>query len=505
MSDAGSGSVSEELRDVRVVQPVSSLLFLLPLFVTNGSYRSRADRAIRATVPGRSTPFWKPCAFQWAQLLPHVRKYLYSDCAERGDGSTATLLTATPEAVEWFGGPSDAADTWEVDLPGGRTIGLVIIGAHLFCFYSDFVMVGVEVAATTSAASNWFDLLYHGRFFTDRACPVRIRTRAMPDVKRAIRFLADSSGAAIERDGGSMALMLPSLKSVLDVLLDTASIPTGGDTVSPGVAEQPGVPGQTLAYSVLVFEGDAAMAAGRHLVNRARGAHPASVRTVSFETLDVDEGILAYQEYSWFIVSDEGGGFVAVRPDWATLSLFDRVELPSQARTDYLFVFAFCAFQRFTMIRLSDRIVRYSLEHEEEFSDLQQRMLEFASRGVFAQISQNQHHHHYYRTAQAVNQISAIHNELRQEVDAIREYQQAADRERHERRSRAIEVMFGVVTGVIIPMQLVAALFPTTVSEWPVLKGIAPGDQELGSAVFVVALVVVTTTLLLHAGRDRHR
>ena len=121
------------------------------------------------------------------------------------------------------------------------------------------------------------------------------------------------------------------------------------------------------------------------------------------------------------------GGLLPYTPTTA-LTAFDRTVLPLHARTDYLLAYAFCAFQRFTMIRLSDLLVEYSDKairaparrtraHSvqpkaagapRDMIELERRLLEFTSRGVLAELSQSQHHHAYYRVRAAVQPDLAV-------------------------------------------------------------------------------------------------
>ena len=105
--------------------------------------------------------------------------------------------------------------------------------------------------------------------------------------------------------------------------------------------------------------------------------------------------------------------------------------------------------------------------------------------------------------AQRSDQIWQLHEELRDELEALRRFEEARRNARLEARSRVIRVVLGLVTAIIIPMQLVAALFPATVSKWPFLKGISPSHQQYGAIVLVLFLALLTTVLFLQAGRPR--
>ena len=54
------------------------------------------------------------------------------------------------------------------------------------------------------------------------------------------------------------------------------------------------------------------------------------------------------------------GGLLPYTPTDGPITAFDRTVLPLHARTDYLLAYAFCAFQRFTMIHLSNILIEYS-------------------------------------------------------------------------------------------------------------------------------------------------
>jgi hypothetical protein len=468
-----------------------------------GSYAAR--KQIATDAEWRSTTgavrCWKPLGYQSGLLLPPIRRHINV----RGDGSTGTFLQLTGDAVSWLKGADGGRIRWSMRMGPQREVPFVIRQAYTFMFYADITFVGLELQPCAERADDWFDLLHYARFLTDRAKPV---TAECPAEGRPLDTLAQIAKVAAAGSGAQPQTKaeLPHLGPLFDLLVDTLRLP-GEDARF----EQPGVPGQLLAYPVMTLAPLSEPAlADLALVSRARGAHHARQDITSYGAAANTDGIMTYGRQSWFFASSEGGGFLGVVPEGAmdpkaSGYSFARYMLPHHARTDYLVAYIFTAFQRFALIRLSDEIAPSSIEQADVYTAIYERVLNFTRRGLFAQISQSQHHHRFYKHAQAVHQVPELHDEVRQLVQAVREYQQTVDRERYERRSRAIEVLIGVVTGIVIPMQLVAALFPDSVSKWPLLRELKPAAQE-GLALGAMAILVTLTIFgIRYASRPKHR
>ena len=513
-------AVQPELEQLHVLcfdkwSRASSIMLILPLWLPKDTYPLRKKHALDATVAigDKHVPFWEPFSFSSALLLPHVRRYLNTG----GDGTTGTLLSANPSVIDWLNGPREADSCWTLHLPNHNSVRFRLLQAHLLLYRLDIAFICLEIRANSDLPADWFNLLHYARFITgSRARKVHVTTRELAHTATALKALAAPANAAIVRNNKQLTVILPSLAPIFDIVLSTATL--HGEPQFPltqningiglRVLEEPGVEGQLLAYPCLMFaRREDAMAnanLGALLVSRAKGAHHAAQRISSFETTNATEGILPYADGQWLFASSEGGGFVAIQNDDMVASPdgFQSGTLPSHIRRDYFFTFSYSAFQRFALIRLSEEVASHTLESKDRFSAVHNRVLEFTGRGLFLQISQSQHHHRYYDLALRIHQVSQLHDEVCQEVDAFREYQQSIDRERRERQSRKAEILLGVVTGIVIPMQLVAALFPSSVSAWPYLKHINPNWQAGGALILAITLIGFTTSWLLRGSRN---
>ena len=504
-------SVQPELAQVRVMcsgewARASSILFLLPLWFPKSTYAQRKKQAVEATltIGGKSVPFWEPFALSSRVLLPHVRRYLNIG----GDGTTGTLLSVNPIIIDWLTGPREADSCWTLNLSNQGSLRFQLLQAHLFLYQLDIAFICLELRASSDLAADWFNLLHYVRFFTgDRARKIQVTTRELANVAEALRTLAAPSNAMISSKTKNLTVTLPSIASILDVLLDTVSLEGEPHfpltqsiaNVGPRAIEQPGVEGQLLTYPNLMFasHGNASANAnlGLSLVSRAKGAHHAGQRISSHESVNATEGILPYAEDQWFFASSEGGGFVAIQSNEMVASPdpFQARTLPNHVRQDYFFAFSYSAFQRFALIRLSEEVASQTFKSTDKFTGVQGQVLEFTGRALFSQISQSQHHHRYYDLALRVHQVNEFHKEVSQEVNAFREYQQGVDRDRRERRSRKIQILLAVLTGIIIP---------SSVSAWPHLRHVSLNSETWIELVVAIILVIITTAWLLKGNRN---
>lgn len=470
----------------------SSLRFLLPVRHDEGTYAARSAKALSASLPGRDKPLWRPFDLVVDDLMPHVRRYLNTD---GGDASTATLLSADTNELTWLAGGNDA--NWSLQLPRGRSLPFRISRAHLLLFRLDVSFLVLDLAPLTDDAADWFDLLHYARFFAGgrvRAVRVdRISTRSC----RAAFALLSPDGAPVE-DAKRTAVDLPGMRALLDVLLTSATLPD-----DHGTPQQMNTPGQFLAYPVLFLAG-ARRGTEQALLARVVGSHHAR-RTLSEDfSLDLGASALPYDEDSWLFVSTEGAGFLSL-VEKEQDNDFARTALPAHVRNEYFLAYVLASFQRYALLRLSDEVAGGALTRDRGFAGTQRRILEFTGRGMFVQVTHSAHHHAWYAHVQRVQQVAELHQEVRDEVQAFQDYQRAEESERHERRSRAVEIGVAVITGVIVPLQLVTALFAEDVGDWPLLKHLSVDAQAYGTLAVVVLLSLLTYLGLRHVGRRQDR
>lgn len=498
-ASAEAGTQIRELDGVDVFcrgpwRQTSSLRFVLPVRFREGSYAERCRRAESAALPGRQQVLWRPFALPVDDVMPHVRRYLNT---EGGDASTATLLTADTNELRWLTGGDGAV--WTLLLSRNRRRDFRITGAHLMLFRLDIAFLVIDVEPGTDSAADWFDLLHYGRFFTgNRARTVDLVCGRTPAGRAALRVLAPTAEEGQESavNGGKLHVRLPSTGALVDALLAT-TLPSDEDSTS---VQQLNTPGQMLAYPVFFL--DAPDDARTSLLTRVVGSHHADRALRTDSSLALEEAVLPYGERSWLFTSTEGAGFVAVvSPEAATQ--FTQQVLPAHLRTEYFVAYLLAAFQRYALLRLSEEVAEGALVPERRFATTQARVLEFMGRAMFAQVTHSPHHQAWYRHVQQVHQVAQLHQEVRDEVQAFQDFERASQSERSERRSRVTEVMVAVITGVIVPLQLVAALFADQVGEWPLLRRLSPAVQAYGTLALGVLLGVLIYLLLRLAGRKK--
>ena len=476
----------------------SSLRFILPVRYPEDTFSARAAAVGSATLPGRQTPLWRPYALPADDLMPHVRRYLNAD---GGDASTGTLLTADINELTWLTGGDGAV--WTLLLSRNRRRDFRVTGAHLMLFRLDIAFLVVDVEPVTSSAADWFDVLHFGRFVSgNRRRPVELACADTAAGSAALRVLgptAEAATAAAENGGRPrLRLRLPGISALVDVLLARTLL--GGESLA--TVQQLNTPGQMLAYPVLFLA--AAPQAGPDLVARVVGSHHAerSLRTDS--ALALDQAVLAYGETSWLFTSTEGAGFLAVASEEVATQFTQQV-LPAHLRTEYFIAYLLAAFQRYALLTLSEQVAEGALMAERRFAVTQARVLEFTGRAMFTQVTHSPHHQAWYRHVQTVHQVAQLHQEVRDEVQAFQDFERAHESERNERRSRSAEVMVAVITGVIIPLQLVAALFADQVHEWPLLRQLSPAVQAYSTLAVGVSLAAVIYLVLRVSGRKERQ
>ena len=489
----------------------TSIRFILPLSVATGSYAQRRNVAVASPLPGRTSPLWRPFPLPVEDLMPHVARYLNGP---GGDASTATILSADVNELAWLTGGTEGVIT--IRLRGNRELPFRMVGAHLLLFALDIMMLVIDVRPEREADTDaWFDLIHYGRFFAGtRSRPIiltRPRGRAAKAALGVLRAWAPDVATAPSDDAeGAELLRLNDMAPLLEVLLQTVSVggeradirASSGAETAADQFRQLNIPGQMLVYSVMFLDledRDGSSDQVQALLERTVGQHHSGRQIDAGPRLAHTDPVFPYRNLQWLYASSEGGGFLSLR---GNTSDFDRTILPAHLRSEYFLAYCFATFQRFALLRLSDEVAERALDRTRPFGDTQRRVLEFTGRCMFVQIAQSQHHHAWYSHVQRQQQVAELHQEVREEVSAFLEFQQTRSAEIRERRSRATEALVAVITGTVVPVQFVAALFPDKVKDWPYLRAISINVQAYGALLLVVALIVVTYVALRRAGRE---
>jgi hypothetical protein len=537
---AAPGSRSQSFAEVKVLsegvwRSASGITLILPLALAPESFADRGRIAATASLQGRRTgePCWGAFPFQRELLVSHVSKHL----APGGDGAGGRVYSLTKAQVAWLNGPPNAHAIWSLRLDRTRSVPFTITRAHLFLFVQDIAFVGIEVQPSSDSLADWLDVAHYARFYGSDRAPQVVLTGADMRGFRAVvdLFIGQRLAAPQDREDGQVEIRMPGLRSLFAALLATMSRP---DEAPPLLGPHPdawmgplGVPAQMLSYSILTLAGDDQLCEA--VMPWVAGTHHSRQNVSTRVDLDaVTVGRMRYGENETFVISGEGAAFVAVRPPEvvASPSSFQSSTLSAHVRSDYLFAYIFSAYQRYALMRLSDEVAASVAADARDLRPVHERVLKFSALGLFEQISHSQHHHAFYRKARAVHQVRELHREVRDEVEALYDWQRflvseqtaafqaeqqrladaeakrsASDQKRLERRSRFIEVSLAVLTAIVVPMQLVAALFPSSVSQWPYLKNVGVSAQAYGALALVVLILVTMLATVWLSGRGRYK
>lgn len=506
---------------------------ILPLALSPGSFADRAAAARSATLQGKGEACWTAFPVQTELLVGHVRAHL----APGGDGATGQLYTLTKAAVNWLNAPGQSDAVWSLKVHRSRHLPFTILRGHLLLFVQDIAFVCIEIQPVSDSLADWLDMAHFARYFYgDRTPEVALSGKDM----RGLRAVADvfahrGLATPVDTDDGRVEVRMSGLRPLLAALVNTMALPGEApallDSRRDVWLEPIGVPSQALSYTILTLAGDDRLADA--VLPWVAGCHHSRQDMSTRVDLEaMTTGLLRYGVNETFVTSGEGAGFVAVRPPdvVADPSAFQANTLPAHLRADYLFTYLFSAFERFALMRLSDEVAAGVAGNTRDLRPLHERVLKFTALGLFEQISHSQHHHAFYRTARAVHQVRELHREVRDEVEALYDWQrflateataafqaeqqrqadaeaQRSQREQKQldRRSRFIEVSLAVLTAIVVPMQLVAALFPSSVSQWPYLKNLSISVQAYGALALVglILIVMLAATWLLGRRRDR--
>jgi hypothetical protein len=510
----------------------SGITLVLPLALAPGSFTERGRAASTATLQGRSPgeACWGMFGFQRDLLVGHVRKHL----GPGGDGATGRVYSLTRAQVNWLNGPRGAHAVWSMRF-GSGSVPFTITRAHLLLFVHDIAFVGIEVQPTSDSLADWLDLAHYARFYgSDRTPQVALTGADMRGFRNVTDlFVGQGLATPQDRDDGQVEIRMRGLRGLFVALLATMTLPGEAPPLlgpEPDAWMEPlGAPCQLLSYAVLNLAGDGQLSDA--VMPWVAGAHHSRQAVSARSDLDaVTVGMMRYGENETFVMSGEGAAFLAVRPPGVvgSPSTFQASTLSAHLRSDYLFAYIFSAYQRYALMRLSDEVAGSVAANAQDLRPVHERVLKFTALGLFEQISHSQHHHAFYRKARAVHQVRELHREVRDEVEALYDWQRflateqtaafqaeqqrladaearrsAADQKRLERRSRFIEVSLAVLTAIVVPMQLVAALFPGTVSQWPYLKDVGVSAQAYGALALVVLILVVMLVALWLLSRSR--
>jgi hypothetical protein len=481
------------------------LRFVLPLEYARGSYARRCEAVHTFVFEERNSPLWRLEELPKDDLLPHVADYL--NVADFGE-STASVWKAEPNELMWLTGQKSGV-AWELMLPG-RKLGFRIEQAHLALFRLDLGFLILDVRPTDETASEWFDLQHYFRFFATRGRSIALtQTDAPPAGRTSPLFAPEAGGVALEPEtaGGARQAHVNNHLPLINLLLSTARLgpvePAAPlDEFGRGVRTVTGnlcvrelsAPGEMLTFSMLCLAGTSEDSDQYILARCVNRFHSRQVIS-PFEAAASTPELVPYGDRKWFYLSIEGSGFLATDSSNDHGDFWSR-QLPSHVRGVYFWLFLLVTFQRFALNRLSSEVAESTLSRRDvdTFTAIHERVLELSGRGLFAQVARHRHHHRFYQALQRANEIEQLHQEVRDEVEALKEYATSvAQSQEKEREKRA--VVHGRRLEYLLALLSVLAAFNLWSSKWPHLFSLSRPISLL--VTLVVALIAAATVVAI--------
>jgi hypothetical protein len=219
---------------------------------------------------------------------------------------------------------------------------------------------------------------------------------------------------------------------------------------------------------------------------------------------------LPYVEGQWFLMTREGGAFVACdAPD----TPFFGHTLPDHLGKQYFLEFLLVVYQRHFLMELLDGIAREWLSPEDRtldeeadvFNQLRRQLFTFKSRGYFAQVMQREHHHRCYQRWREALQVDRLYEEVTSSLRDMHDYLILQIDQQEEKRMDQMQWMVGMFGAVIgVPALIFAFLgikdVEITCWESPNTWTLGLGFVGLGLG---LSIVFVLIPLLLRVTRQR--
>jgi hypothetical protein len=383
-------------------------------------------------------------------------------------------------------------------VPGGsRNVEADITGAQVGIFRLGVGFVSLEIRPRSDALPDWLDALHYLRFY-------RGRGERLSSSKPA-----DGAGPLRTED-----FLGPLLAAVT---LDGERSPFGGRDEGAGAQHGRRIKelytrGELLTY-VTLFVDRVPEGSQRRLLYGVLNRFRSASQAIPIEENDDEPWCLPYQGGQQFLNSIEGSAFVAFD---AGQTQFDLNTLPSHLRTTYFTLFLLALLQRFALDQLSEAVAlstgRVLIESErghargelKRITNLDSRLLDFTGRCYFVQVSQTAHHHSYYAHLREVNQIEGRYREATEEVHALRAHAASRVSIEQERTSLRVAAALMVITCVLLPLQVLEALFSAKLPELPGIRRLSPAWSAATAGV-VLLLAIAVALLILNGGRRKRR
>ena len=491
-----------EQDNIRVRRSQSVLRFVMPVAFPemegHGGYRfeQRVDRLA-------STECWQLLGGETQGFLSHVRMHLNTCRPYSGGGDE---LRIDPSGA--FGYIFESTEPADLPLPrldfcfrvpgAGRFVDVDIVAAQAGIFRLGVGFACLELKPRSDSLPDWLDALHFLRFY--RARGEKLRSVHSPQDSNEMLRMEDFLGPILA------AAALDGERSPFPSRDDARGHPHGRRI------KELYTRGEFLTYVVLFSDGIPADDQRRFLYTVANRFRSAS-QVMPSEEDDEDQWRLPYQGGQQFLNTIEGSAFVAFD---AGHTQFDLNTLPFHLRTTYFTLFLLALLQRFALDQLSESVAlstgRVLSESErghargelKRITSLDARLLDFTSRCYFVQVSQTEHHHTYYKRLRDVNQIEERYREVTEEIHALRAHAASRVSVEQERTSLRVAAALMVITCVLLPLQVIEALFAAKLPQLPGIRALSPAWSAATAGLVLLGAIAVAL-LILSGGWRRHR
>ena len=441
----------------------------------------------------RELPVWETGRFPESDLLAHVRNYLTvgesDSVVDKAAIPTARFMKLTHEAMHSTAGLGCGAD-WSMEFDH-RRLPFRWNGVSLVLFHSGIGILVLDATPTGEHLDCWLDFVHFFRCIGRKSIEIAARRRVEKDTY--VPFFPSPAGGIDQHPDGR-----GQVQDIIAACLNTGQLPDD----EPAWWQEVFVPGRTLSY-VALFADEVSKDDQMPTVYRLRNSFHAhqEIHPAPGDLSPDHRSLMPYVDRQWFIMSLEGGSFVAFD---AALTPFFRQTLPEHLRNQYFLLFLLVVYQRFFLTRSLDEIAAEWLRVERQtlanrarsFNRIRKRLFAFKARGYFAQAMQREHHHDCYRKWQEVLQTDRLYDEVNSSVGDMHNYLKTQNEQARSRGLDQLQAFIAVLTAVFgVPGLLFALLGinrPSVESGW---DGILAG-LGLGLAAMFLGLLIMVPLLI---------
>ena len=494
---------------IQVRRSQSFLRFVMPVGFPDGGSGHRFEQRCEALAASEN---WVLLKGEARSFLPHVRMHLntvsFGDQHPAGATPPGDAVPLNPAAAFGYTFKHAGSGQFPLTPPGfsfrvpgtAHRVEMEVTGAQLGIFRMGVGFVSVEVTPKSGSLPDWLDALHFLRFYRARGEPLLPAGAARSDGPGRLRF---------------ENLLGPLLA---EAALDDETYPfqaSSGRTGHrhAGWVRELYVPGELLTYASLFVDG-VPEAEQRHCLYHVLNRFRATTESAPGEDYDTEQWCLPYQKGQQFLNSIQGSAFVAFD---AAPTAFNSQTLPAHLRSTYYVLFLLAQLQRFALDQLSETVAwstgrvlgepeRGQARRElERVTALDGRLLDFTGRCYFVQVSQTEHHHRYYAQLREVNQIEDRYREVTDEVHALRAHASSRVSVEQERTSLRVATALMVITCVLLPLQVIEALFSAKLPQLPGIRDLSPVLSAVTAGLVLLGAIAIAMLIIVGGRRKPHR